>query len=88
MRIIKLFFLAILWSTLLKPIYDFPDFIFHVNIAFIHQVLSIGFVIFCLILSIYRFKVTREYGLFILFIPAYLIAIANSDIDGVKFSIF
>jgi hypothetical protein len=88
MRILNLFFLAILWSTLLKPIYDFPDFIYHINIAIIHQAFSIGFVFFGLILATFRFTVTREYGLFILFILAYLIAITGSDFDGVKFSIF
>ena len=88
MSILKFFFWVIFWSTLLKPIYDFPDFLIQVNVAIIHHVLSVGFVFVGLILAVLRLRVTREYGVFLLFIPGYVIAILGCNFDDVDISIF
>jgi hypothetical protein len=77
-----------LWSTLLKPIYDFPDFVLKINIAFIHQFISVTCVIIAFFSVLLKLKLKFDMPLLLITTIGLIIGIAGSFSSYPSISVF
>lgn len=87
-KLINSSFLLLLWSTLLKPLYDFPDFIININIAFIHQSFSLLIIFLSFLHVLINQRIKFEYGIFLLLSMGMVTGFFGSFFSEPSFSIY
>jgi hypothetical protein len=84
----KQIFIILLISSLIKPLYDYPAFLFSVNIILIHHIISVLMISFGIISIILNGKLINNFPLQLVFVLGLFLGLIRSEYNNISIIIY